>query len=460
MIIPRPLITTTAFIAALVLIISRLPGVPSAPLLEIFTLGVLVAIIVIWAYQRRDQSLPDQKSRPGSTHNTDRLEKMAEEIRALRKHQKQILLDLPLGVCALNSDEKIITWNRALERMTSISAEQIQGTRLTDLEEPRLSLLHNFVESDYTHLYKQSFELNGKKRTVNLHKSLIGGSLSEDPANDGILLLLEDVTEVEILEASLTHSERLASIGRLAAGVAHEIGNPITGIACLAQNIRDEYQDEELRHMARQIVEQTERTSRIVQSLVNFAHAGSPTDKSASEVFSVRDCIDEAITLISLDKKGKPINYEIDCPQAISIRGDFQRMLQVLLNLINNSRDASQPDTTVRILCTGDSDQVAIVIEDEGVGIPPAVRDRVFDPFFTTKEPGKGTGLGLSLVYSIVEDLAGNIDIISPAQRDTNRGTRVIVTLPGGSSEDPRPGQQEEKAFWNGEIREHTGPEN
>ncbi len=434
--VPRPLIITIAFIAALVLLISMLPGIPADPLLEIFTLGLLVAIAIIWAYQRRDSGDSSPRLRLAVSRDTEKLEKMQEEIKSLRKHQKQILLDLPLGVCALDANEKIITWNRALEKMTSISAEQVLGTRLTDLVQPWLSLLHNFVASNYTHLYKQSFELNDKKRTVNLHKSLTGGSLTQDSADRGILLLLEDVTETEILEASLTHSERLASIGRLAAAWRMRLETPITGIACLAQNIRDEYQDEELRHMARQIVEQTERTSKIVQSLVNFAHAGSPTDRSASETFSVRDCIDEAITLISLDKKGKPINYQVDCEPEIAIRGDFQRLLQVMINLISNSRDASQPDTTVSITCSREGAWVTIAIEDEGVGIPPAVKDRVFDPFFTTKEPGKGTGLGLSLVYSIVEDLTGNIDIISPAIRDTGRGTRVVVSLPAGKAAD------------------------
>ncbi|MEZ5491330.1 MAG: ATP-binding protein [Gammaproteobacteria bacterium] len=430
MFLPRPLIISIALIAALVLMLSFVPSVPDGPLLEIFTLGILVVIIVSWVYQRRDPGAGSSKPIALGTRSTDKLQEMVTEIKALKQHQKEILLNLPLGVCELDSKERIILWNRAIEKMTSINGERIRNTCLTDLEEPWLSLLHNFVQSNYTHLYKQGFELNDKKRTVNLHKSLIDQGQAEKTGDKGILLLIEDVTETEILEASLTHSERLASIGRLAAGVAHEIGNPITGIACLAQNIRDEYEDEELRHMARQIIEQTERTSKIVQSLVNFAHAGRPADNSTAELFRVRDCIDEAITLISLDKQAKAVNYKIDCPSDIQIRGDFQRLLQVLLNLINNSRDASHPQTTVWVCSTEIGNKVKIVVEDEGVGIPSAVRDRVFDPFFTTKEPGKGTGLGLSLVYSIVEDLAGNIDIISPAQRETGRGTRVEITLP------------------------------
>jgi len=434
--LPRPLVISIAVVSLLVLLISVASDVSTDAFLEIYILGLLAAIGIAWVYRRKDQDQRTPKGTAETGSTSEKFDQMVAELETLRRHQRQILLGLPLGVCALDADERITTWNLALEKMTSIDSAEIRGSRLTELSEPWLSLLHNFVASGYTHLYKQSYELDGKKRTVNLHKSLIGQNSENRTSSGGTLILLEDITETEILEAGLTHSERLASIGRLAAGVAHEIGNPITGIACLAQNIRDEYQDEELRQMAKQIVEQTERTSRIVQSLVNFAHAGTPASTDTSGIVAIRDCIDEAITLISLDKKGKSMRYQVECEPEIIMQGDFQRMLQVLLNLINNSRDASQPDSTIRINCMKAGRQVSITVDDNGIGIPAAVRDRIFDPFFTTKEAGEGTGLGLSLVYSIVEDLHGNIDIISPTGRETSRGTRVILTFPAPDNTD------------------------
>src|SRR5690606_10651536 len=111
------------------------------------------------------------------------------------------------------------------------------------------------------------------------------------PGGEGVVIVVEDLTETQLLEAELAHAERLASIGRLAAGVAHEIGNPITGIACLAQNIRDETTDPDLRLMAQQIIEQTRRTSRIVQSLVNFAHSGGQhSQEEFKEPVPLREC--------------------------------------------------------------------------------------------------------------------------------------------------------------------------
>jgi signal transduction histidine kinase len=234
---------------------------------------------------------------------------------------------------------------------------------------------------------------------------------------------------MEILEAGLTHSERLASIGRLAAGVAHEIGNPITGIACLAQTIRDEYDNKELLNLAEQIIEQTDRTSTILQSLVNFAHAGTNKTQYESEIVTISECMTQAQTLVSLDRKSKELNLRIDCDPDAKVLGDSQRLLQVLINLINNARDASQENGEVLLQTRVLGETVEIAVIDDGIGIPLAIKDRVFDPFFTTKEAGEGTGLGLSLVFSIIEDLGGDIDIISPANEDTG-GTRVLLRFP------------------------------
>jgi signal transduction histidine kinase len=98
-----------------------------------------------------------------------------------------------------------------------------------------------------------------------------------------------------------------------------------------------------------------------------------------------------------------------------------------MVNLINNARDASQPNSNIFLIAILEREQVKITIADEGIGIAPSIRDRIFDPFFTTKEAGEGTGLGLSLVFSIMEDLGGDIDIISPTNKDKGTGTKVIL---------------------------------
>lgn len=361
---------------------------------------------------------------------------MAADLDNLRRYHRQILLDLPLGVCSLSAENEIIIWNRALEEFTEINSADVVGSQLIDLTEPWLSLLINFIDEDANHSYKHTFEFEGNKKTVNLHKAVIEQTEDPNSMHEGVIILLEDITETEILEAGLTHSERLASIGRLAAGVAHEIGNPITGIACLAQTIRDEYDEEELLNLAAQIVEQTDRTSTILQSLVNFAHAGTNKTQYENEIVDIGECMAQANTLVSLDRKSKDLHLRIDCDPDAKILGDSQRLLQVLINLINNARDASQANGEVLLQARVKGEIVEIAVVDSGIGIPVAIKDRIFDPFFTTKEAGEGTGLGLSLVFSIVEDLGGDIDIISPIN-EASSGTRVLLRFPcyhGGSA--------------------------
>ncbi len=362
---------------------------------------------------------------------------MAADLDNLRRYHRQVLLELPLGVCSLSTEDEIVMWNQALTEITGIDAGEAVGSQLQDLPNPWYELLHQFLREDEHHTYKNNFQLNGQKKSVNLHKAYIDQSDPRELNHEGVILLIEDISETEILEAGLTHSERLASIGRLAAGVAHEIGNPITGIACLAQTIRDEYQGKELGQLATQIIEQTDRTSKILQSLVNFAHAGASLGSYEKQVVNVRQCMQETLTLISLDKKSKEIRISTQCDESLNILGDAQKLLQVMVNLVNNARDASAAGSEVLMAAHQADDQIKITVTDNGIGIPEAIRNRVFDPFFTTKEAGEGTGLGLSMVFSIVEDLGGDIDILSPCNKNHGTGTQVILTFSGyfGASE-------------------------
>ena len=214
------------------------------------------------------------------------------------------------------------------------------------------------------------------------------------------------------------HSERLASIGRLAAGVAHEIGNPITGIACLAQNLREEREEDgEITEISGQILEQTKRVSRIVQSLMSFAHAGA--HQNQDEAVCLAEVAQDAIGLLALNRRNFEVQFFNLCDPDHWVDGDSQRLAQVLINLLSNSRDATPPGGAVRVKTEAFEHTVDLIVEDEGSGIPQNIMDRLFEPFFTTKDPGEGTGLGLALVYSIVEEHYGQITIDSPADIHT-----------------------------------------
>ncbi|CAN7696273.1 ATP-binding protein [Pseudomonas solani] len=356
-----------------------------------------------------------------------RLTGLAAELDALRRYHRQTLQELPMGVCSLAKDQEILMWNRAMEELTEIPAQRVVGSRLSAIAEPWKGLLESFINLPDEHLHKQRLQLEGQTRSLNLHKAAIDEPLA--PGNSGLVLLVEDVTDTQLLEDKLVHSERLASIGRLAAGVAHEIGNPITGIACLAQNLREEREgDGELTEISSQILEQTKRVSRIVQSLMSFAHAGGR--QQATEPVCLADVTQDAIGLLSLNKRSVDVEFFNLCDPEHVAEGDPQRLAQVLINLLSNARDASPPGSAIRVRSEISDHAVNLIVEDEGSGIPKAIMDRLFEPFFTTKDPGKGTGLGLALVYSIVEEHYGHITIESPADPEQQRGTRIRVTLP------------------------------
>ncbi len=356
-----------------------------------------------------------------------RLTGLAAELDGLRRYHRQTLQELPLGVCSLSRDQEILMWNRAMEDLTRIPAKTVVGSRLETIGEPWRSLLQSFVELQVEHLHKQRLDMHGQIRWLNLRKAAINEPLAPD--NSGLVILLEDLTDTQLLEDKLVHSERLASIGRLAAGVAHEIGNPVTGIACLAQNLRYEHEaDAEVTDISSQIIEQTKRISKIVQSLMSFAHAGP--QQQASDPVCLADTAAEAIALLSLNRDGVDVEFFNLCDPTHLVKGDPQRIAQILINLLSNARDASFPGGAIRVSTRATEHHVELSVEDEGSGIPKAIAGRLFEPFFTTKDPGKGTGLGLALVYSIVEEHYGQIAIDSPADPLKQRGTRFRVTLP------------------------------
>ncbi|MEY1663037.1 ATP-binding protein [Isoalcanivorax beigongshangi] len=358
----------------------------------------------------------------------DRLSGLAAELDSLRRFHRQTLLELPMGVISLGSDGEIIGWNHAMEQLTGVSALRITGSRLSDLGEDWSETLCRFAQGSATREPAAEVSLRGQQCVLSLHKSQVQGDLPAERSG-GLVIVIEDITDLHELEAQLTHNERLASIGRLAAGVAHEIGNPVTAIACLAQNIDHDEDLADIRQTSRQIVEQTRRISRIVESLVTFSHSGGTPQHALNMPVDVQATVSEAIELLKMDPERRRQQFENHCPPGLAVRGDAQRLLQVFVNLLANAADASQPEDPVRVSAQAGEHSIDILVEDHGHGIPAELRDALFEPFATSKPVGRGTGLGLALVYSIIEDHFGSIRAESPIA--DQRGTRFVITLPG-----------------------------
>jgi PAS domain S-box-containing protein len=352
-----------------------------------------------------------------------RLDGVAAELDQLRRYHQQVLRDLPLGACAVDDSRKVTSWNAAMERLAGLARHEVLGNIVDRLPPPWGAVLGDCLNSPEEHLHKRQVRVDGRARWFNLHKAAIAGGRS---ALEGTVVLLEDLTDLHTLESELAHAERLASIGRLAAGVAHEIGNPVTAIACLAQNLHSETRDREALEASGAIIEQTRRISDIVQSLVSFSHGGSSLSTGTFVTLAVRECVDEAMRLVRLSRAAKAAELRNECDPQVLIDADRPRFVQVLVNLLTNAIDASAPRARVLVSCDMLGEQALVHVRDEGEGIDEEIMAQIFEPFVTTKPPGRGTGLGLSVVYRIVNDHGGNIQIDSVR----GRGTVVTVSLP------------------------------
>ncbi len=357
------------------------------------------------------------------------------ELEAFRGYFRQILEDLPQGVCALGPDTDVVIWNRALVGFTGVAANDAVGLRIAALPAPWGELLGDFASGDTATSQERRVRTASGERVLQLFRSRLdagakpSGQLASH-LSGGQVILLEDLTDERLLQAQVAHQDRLASIGRLAAGVAHEIGNPLTGIACVAQNLPFDMDPAVVEERAELIVEQTRRIDRIVRTLVSFSHSGAGAvtsdEPSVSAPFAVRDAVEEAMNLVRLSRQARGVESVNLCGEGLLVLGDRNKLIQVFVNLLTNACDASSAGARVEVSAKVDNGSTRIAVVDSGAGIPESLRDRIFEPFFTTKVAGEGTGLGLSLVYSIVREHSGSVEVKS----NEGVGTTITVVLP------------------------------
>jgi len=231
------------------------------------------------------------------------------------------------------------------------------------------------------------------------------------------------------LEQQVIHSEKLAALGRLAAGVAHEIGNPLTSISTFAQLLREMATDEFAQSSLDIINTHIQRITEIVRQMSAFSRPGEANIK----LHQVNDILTASLDLMKFDKRMKStidikINLDQDIPKTMIDEG---QIAQVFINIILNALDAMPEGGRLTVtshhgLNSQGLDTIFIDFSDTGTGIPPSDVERIFDPFYTTKEAGKGTGLGLSVSYNIVKRFKGDIKVAS----QLGKGTTFTITLP------------------------------
>ena len=351
-----------------------------------------------------------------NTRLYESLEQKALQVERLKDFSENIVESLKVGVLAVDLEGRVDSWNSQLENLIGVPRAQAMDKKLDEVFPAELvaELASRNGEQAFG-IYK--FHLrNGAGRHI-VTNVTVAPLVDKAGEKQGRLIVMEDVTQRVQLEEQLLQTEKLTSLGLLAAGVAHEVNTPLAVISNYTQMLaRQLTEDDPKTKIIDKIVKQTFRASEIVNNLLNFSRTGAA---QLTEV-DVNSVIDETLSLVAHPFKSARVNViktlETPLPPVL---GSPNRLQQVFLNLFINARDAMPQGGMLEVRTWAHNGSVEVEVTDTGVGIPRELLGRIFDPFFTTKSTGRGTGLGLSVSYGIIKEHAGTIDVRSTPGKGT-----------------------------------------
>ena len=346
------------------------------------------------------------------------LEQKAHQIERLKDLSENIVESMNVGVLAVDFEGRIEFWNTQLEHSIGVRRADAVGRAIEEILPADLAaeIAARSEEERVTNLYK--FPLrnrDGRTLVVNVSIAPLAGKSGE---RIGRLILVDDITRRMQLEEQLLQTEKLTSLGLLAAGVAHEVNTPLAVISNYIQMLVKQLPANDPRHkLTEKIVKQTFRASEIVNNLLSFSRTGGAEFKEVD----LNQVIDETLTLVAHPFRAANVqvikNLGGDLP---GILGSTNRLQQVFLNLFLNAKDAMPSGGMLEVRGAANNGIVEIEVTDTGIGIQRENLARVFDPFFTTKATGRGTGLGLSVSYGIIKEHAGKIEVRSTPGKGTS----------------------------------------
>ncbi len=362
-----------------------------------------------------------------------RLHDKALEFDRLRAFNEDILESLDDGLLVLDLDDRVVRWNRAIEGTYGVSRGDAVGRTLAELFD------HAFVEAIRAArrdtpagatLSRIPLHARGTQEGVGLIVNAAVMPLRTSDTDDaaaGTIVILEDIAARVQLEEQLRISEKMASIGLLAAGVAHEVNTPLTGISSFTQLLLEHADPDDPRtRLLEKIERQTFRAAKIVNGLLNLSRqsSGASSDEAMVEVNAV---IADILSLLEHQFGTHRIKVRRELSdEPTVVLGTEHKLQQVFLNLFLNAKDAMPKGGWLSVVTHVDAGRVSIEVADTGSGIPSEHLARIYDPFFTTKSMAQGTGLGLSITYAIVREHGGSIECDSTV----GQGTRFTVVLP------------------------------
>jgi len=351
-----------------------------------------------------------------------------EDLTSLQAFHKNLITFMGNGFLVLDLDERIISSNRAAERILELKENNITQKSLLELFQADFgnSILPLHTEKDdVLHSHATYLTPNDKRKSLALTSSTYKNSTH---SVKGYIVTFQDISELKRMKLEVERNERLASVGRIAAGLAHEIRNPLGSISGSIQMLQNGTGNEESNQKLMAItLKETDRLNRIINNLLSLTSQTVTLQKGVN----LSEILLESIELFKNDAKYKEIiKVATDFDESIIINGDDEALKQVFWNSLLNSAqsmiDGGEITVTLK-MCEGKMDGkefCELSFSDTGCGIPEADLEKIFEPFYTTKE--KGTGLGLSTAHKIIENHSGNIRIKS----SKGEGTSFIIQLP------------------------------
>ncbi|UCF39176.1 MAG: PAS domain S-box protein [Acidobacteriota bacterium] len=357
------------------------------------------------------------------------LEAKANELLQLRIYSENVVESIRLGVAVISANGEITVWNSAMEGLTGLDPAAAIGKRIQDtLPESLLSALQEIVDGPDWLVKGVRRIFKAHLRTSDDQTRLINITLSPfvsyENINTGTLLVADDITEKTHLENQVQQAEKLSSIGLFAAGLAHEVNTPLTGISSYSQMLLEETPASDPRHeLLSKIERQSFRASEIINNLLNFARF---SDSDFQEV-NLNTLLMDTLSLLEPQLRRSQIEIKTEFDATLpKTRGNGGKLQQVFMNLFLNARDSMAEGGCLSLRTFRRRADLVVQIQDTGMGISKEDIKRIYDPFFTTKNVGEGTGLGLSISYGIIQEHSGRISVESTP----GTGTTFSLYLP------------------------------
>ncbi len=345
-----------------------------------------------------------------------------------QKFLENILYSTDVAIMTIDENERIAHWNKGAEEIFGYKESEVIGkpsSFLMPKEKKFFDELETIKKETSTKGFIKIYETErinkaGQRIPVELHVTKLWSS---DGKFSRRTVVIKDTSEVKQLRQQISQNEKLAVLGQLAAGVAHEIGNPLTSISSIVQILARKLKDENTLKYLSNIKENIDRISKIVRQLVDFAR----TPNYETEPVQLNSVIEKALEIVKYDKRVKKVEFKTKLSSALPlIKIVPDQIIQVFVNILINALDAMDGKGTITVTSSYNGNFIFVEISDTGCGISEEILPQIFDPFFTTKEVGKGTGLGLSVSYGIVSKFGGDIEVSSKL----NEGSTFKIKLP------------------------------